>query len=72
MLARRAMPIAAGSSHDMPVTARHAFVEHHPQLVRATGHYGVEDLLVLRGHRRAESLEIGRAVPPHHVGDGRH
>ena len=27
---------------------------------------------MLRGHRRAESLEIGRAVPPHHVGDGRH
>ena len=31
-----------------------------------------EHLLVLRGHRGPEPLEILPAVPPHHVGDGRH
>jgi hypothetical protein len=72
LLASRTMPVAAGATHGVLAAARRATIKHSPQLTRSTGHDRLEDLLVLRGHRRTESLEIGRAVPSHHVGYGRH
>ncbi len=66
------MPIAAGASHGVRRPAGGALIDHDSQLAGSAGGDRVEHFLVLGGHRRTEALEIGRAIPPQHVGDGRH
>ena len=66
------MPVAARAADGVHPPAVLAAVEDRPQLAGAAGGDGAEHLLMRRGHRRPEPLEIGRAVPPHHVGDGGH
>ena len=56
----------------MRLTARLALVEHGSQFAGAARGDGVQHLLVLPGHPGPEPLEILPAVPPHHLGDGRH
>ena len=71
-LAGRAMPVAARAAHGVHLAAVLAAVEHRPQLAGAAGGDVAQHLLVRRGHRGPEPLEIGPAVPPHHLGDGGH
>ncbi len=71
-LAGRAMPVAARAAHGVDLAAALAPVEHRAQLTRAARGDGAQDLLVSPGHRGPEPLEIRPAVPPHHLGDGRH
>ena len=66
------MPVAARTCHGMLASARGARVEHGPQHTCATRGERVEDVLVLDGHRLAESLVIRTAMASHHVGDGGH
>src|SRR5258705_3065702 len=72
LLAGGTVPVAAGASHRVGRSAGLTPVDHASQLAGAAGADRSEHFLVLRGHRRAEALEIGRAIPPEHVGDGRH
>ena len=72
LLAGRAVPIAAGSSHDMVAAAGGASVVHRAKGPGPAGTDGAEHLAMLRRHPRAESFEILPAMPPQHLGDGRH
>jgi hypothetical protein len=72
LLAGRTMAIAAGTAHRMRASTGDAFIDDHSQLGGAAGTNRLQHLLLFLGHRRAEPLEIRPAVPPEHVGDGRH
>ena len=66
------MPIAAGTSHGVCCPTGRALIDHDSQLAGLAGGDRVEHFFVLGGHLRTEALEIGRTIPPQHVGDGRH
>ena len=66
------MPVAARSADRVDLPAGLADVEHGPEFAGAACGDRVQHLLVLPGHGGAEPLEILSAVPPQHVGDGRH
>ena len=66
------MPVAARAAHGLHLAAALAAVEHQAQLTRAARGDCPKYLLVSRGHRGPEPLEIRPTVPPHHLGDGGH
>ena len=66
------MPVAARAAHGLHLAAALAAVEDQAQLTRAARGDCPKYLLVSRGHRGPEPLEIRSTVPPHHLGDGGH
>ncbi len=66
------MPVAARAAHGLDLATTVAAVEDQAQLAGAAGGDRAQHLLMSHWHRSPEPLEIGPAVPPHHLGDGGH